>query len=584
MISNELLKELGINEEDIEKEVSLIIGTTDEAAMAKLYDESIKDFEVDTILKGKILNIVGKDVIIDIGYKSEGVVPLSEFSSSDEVKIGTEIEVLLEAVEGESGLICLSKVKADRIRGWERIIATHKEGDLVRGRVIRKTKGGLVVDISVPVFLPASQVDIRKAEDIGMFVGKEIEALIIKIDEKKMNIIISRRKLLEIQREEMKKKLIGDIQDGDVRRGVVKNIADFGVFVDLGGIDGLLHITDMSWGRISHPSEMVAIDQPIDVKILKVEKEKEKIALGLKQLTENPWNNIDQKFPMDSKVKGKVVNILPYGAFVELEKGVEGLVHISEMSWTKRINHPQEMLAIGDTVEAMVLNINKKDQEISLGLKQLETNPWQLLVEKYPIGSKVHGRVRNLTSYGAFVEIEEGIEGLLHVSDISWTKKIIHPNECLKKGDKIEATILSIDPDKKRISLGRKQLEPNPWITTFPEKYKVGTVLQSTVTKVKNFGGFVEVEPDLEAHLALTKTPSEQQKPALNPGDVVQVEVTQFDSLERKIVLKLLAVIESKAPAPAEAAAVQPVAEQSPVAPAVETPAAEQPPAPPAQA
>ncbi|MBI5359100.1 MAG: 30S ribosomal protein S1 [Planctomycetes bacterium] len=584
MISNELLKELGINEEDIEKEVSQIIGTTDEAAMAKLYDESIKDFEVDTILKGKILNIVGKDVIIDIGYKSEGVVPLSEFSSSDEVKIGTEIEVLLEAVEGESGLICLSKVKADRIRGWERIIATHKEGDLVRGRVIRKTKGGLVVDISVPVFLPASQVDIRKAEDIGMFVGKEIEALIIKIDEKKMNIIISRRKLLEIQREEMKKKLIGDIQDGDVRRGVVKNIADFGVFVDLGGIDGLLHITDMSWGRISHPSEMVAIDQPIDVKILKVEKEKEKIALGLKQLTENPWNNIDQKFPMDSKVKGKVVNILPYGAFVELEKGVEGLVHISEMSWTKRINHPQEMLAIGDTVEAMVLNINKKDQEISLGLKQLETNPWQLLVEKYPIGSKVHGRVRNLTSYGAFVEIEEGIEGLLHVSDISWTKKILHPNECLKKGDKIEATILSIDPDKKRISLGRKQLEPNPWITTFPEKYKVGTVLQSTVTKVKNFGGFVEVEPDLEAHLALTKTPSEQQKPALNPGDVVQVEVTQFDSLERKIVLKLLAVIESKAPAPAETAPVQPVAEQAPTAPAVETPAPEQPPAPPAQA
>ncbi|MDQ7779747.1 MAG: S1 RNA-binding domain-containing protein, partial [Planctomycetota bacterium] len=387
MRDNRALKTLGLKDEEIELEVAAAAEGIAEAELAKAYEDSIKNFQVDTIIKGKIVGVVGERVLVDVGYKSEGEVLLNEFPRPGEVKPGDPIEVFLESVEGETGLIALSKAKADRIRGWERIILTNKEGDTVRGRVIRKIKGGLLVDVGVPVFLPASQVDIRRVDDIGEYLGREIECKIIKIDERRMNIIVSRRRLLEEQREELKKKLLAEIKQGEVRRGLVKNIADFGVFIDLGGIDGLLHITDMCWGRISHPSEMVALDQPLDVKILKVDLERERIALGLKQLTPSPWEQVPLKYPPGTKVRGRVVNMLPYGAFVELETGVEGLVHVSEMSWTKRINNPSEVVAIGDTVDVVVLSVNTEKQEISLGMKQVEANPWTLLEKKYPAGT-----------------------------------------------------------------------------------------------------------------------------------------------------------------------------------------------------
>ncbi|MBI3098572.1 MAG: 30S ribosomal protein S1, partial [Planctomycetes bacterium] len=449
-----LPEELQLTDAELDKQAEDVLAAQGASDIDAIYKTSIRDFVPDTIVAGRVISVYGNDVVVDIGYKSEGIVPLAEFGDPKSEKPGQDVEVFIEAVEDDAGLVALSKIKADRIRGWERIIAAKHEGDVVRGRCIRKIKGGLLVDIGVPVFLPASQVDIRRVEEIGDYIGREIDCKVIKIDEKRMNIIVSRRRMLEEVREEQKKRLLAELKEGEIRRGIVKNIADFGVFVDLGGIDGLLHITDMSWGRISHPSEMVAIDKPLDVKVLKIDRNTERIALGLKQLVDNPWNKVPGRYPNGTRLKGKVVNILPYGAFVELEDGVEGLVHISEMSWTKRVGHPSEMVAIGDICEVIVLNIDENKQEISLGMKQTEVNPWTLVSQKYPVGTKIAGRVRNLTNYGAFVEIEEGIDGLLHVSDMSWTKKVMHPSEIVKKGDRVEATILSVDPDRKRVALG----------------------------------------------------------------------------------------------------------------------------------
>ncbi|MFN3486353.1 MAG: 30S ribosomal protein S1, partial [Planctomycetota bacterium] len=420
-ITDELLVEPGRKKEEIDEEIE------------RTYVESVKNFAADTIIKGRILQVVGDDVLVDIGYKSEGVVPKNDFVRAEEIQPGKEIEVYLESVEDEAGVIALSKQKADKIRGWERIITQNKEGDVIRGRVIRKIKGGLLVDVGVPVFLPASQVDVRRVEDIGEYLGQTIECKILKIDEKRMNIIVSRRKLLEEQRAEAKQKLLQEIQEGDVRKGIVKNIAEFGAFVDLGGIDGLLHITDMSWGRINHPTEVVKLEQEITVKVLKVDRVTERIALGLKQLQPNPWERLVSKYTVGQKVRGKVVNLMPYGAFVELEPGIEGLVHISEMSWTKRINHPSEVLQVGQEVEVVVLAIDTEKQELSLGLKQTEANPWDKVDEKYKPGMRVKGKVRNTTSYGAFVELEDGIDGLLHINDMSWTRKVVHPNEIVRK-------------------------------------------------------------------------------------------------------------------------------------------------------
>ncbi|NNF42478.1 MAG: 30S ribosomal protein S1, partial [Phycisphaerales bacterium] len=428
MVDHNLIAEIGLEESEVDAIVQSAFGEDVAAGdMDTLLSGDIQNFQPGTILDGKVVGKAGDDVVIEVGLKSEGLVNKQEFDNFDDLEPGDKVEVLLEAIEDESGIVKLSKRKADRIRGWEQILKTKKENDIVEGRGMRKIKGGLLVDIGVPVFMPASQVDIRRPSDIGEYIGKTIRAVILKIDEERRNIVISRRKLIEQEREDAKKQLLGNISVGDLITGTVTNIADFGAFVDLGGLDGLLHITDMSWGRVSHPSEMVRIGDKLEVKILKIDNEKEKVALGLKQKEPSPWENIEDKYPVNSRVKGKVVNLVSYGAFVQLEEGIEGLVHVSEMSWTTRINHPSEVVNVGDELEVVVLDIDKDKQEISLGIKQTEVNPWELVSEKYPAGTIINGKIRNLANYGAFIEIEPGIDGLLHVSDMSWTEKISHP-------------------------------------------------------------------------------------------------------------------------------------------------------------
>jgi small subunit ribosomal protein S1 len=580
MKPKEIVKKLVPTEDEVENLLSASIGDAKGDALIAKYEDSVRNFEEDSILKGKIVNIVGDEVIVDVGYKSEGAIGLNEFAEPATVKVGDDVDVYLEAVEDDSGYIVLSKKRADRIRGWEQIINTHKEGDIVKGKVIHKIKGGLLVDIGVPVFLPASQVGLRRSADISEYIGQEVEGKIIKIDEERMNIVISRRRLIEEEREKMKRKLLDEIEEGQIRSGEVKNLADFGAFVDLGGIDGLLHITDMSWGRVGHPSELLKIGDHIDVKILKIDRERERIALGLKQKTENPWNNIEEKYPISSRVSGRVVNIMSYGAFVKLETGVEGLVHVSEMSWTKRINHPSEMVSIGDVVDVVVLDINKEKQEISLGMKQCEVNPWELVSQKYPPGTIVTGKVRNMTNYGAFIEIEEGIDGLLHISDMSWTKKIGHPSKMLKKGEDIQAMVLSVDQEKKRVALGLKQLEEDPWVTTITDKYYPGLETTGSVTKLTNFGVFVELEPDLEGLLHVSELGDKKIKSpdqVVKVGDIVHVKVIKLDPDERKIGLTLLREYPIESPGEmtsSEPAAPQPLeapvpgtAESAPAAP-----------------
>ena len=546
-IAAELMVEVGKDKAQVDKEID------------KYYVDSVKNFTADTIIKGKILDVVGDDVLVDIGYKSEGVVPKNDFVRADDMQPGREIEVFLESVEDESGVIALSKQKADKIRGWERIITSNKEGDVIKGRVVRKIKGGLLVDVGVPVFLPASQVDVRRVEDIGEFLGKEVSCKILKIDEKRMNIIVSRRRLLEEERAGQKTKLLQEINEGDIRKGMVKNIADFGAFVDLGGIDGLLHITDMSWGRINHPTEIVKIEREVTVKVLKVDRVTERIALGLKQLQPNPWERVVSKYVVGQRVKGKVVNLMPYGAFVELEPGIEGLVHISEMSWTKRINHPSEVMTIGQEVEVAVLAIDTDKQELSLGLKQTEANPWDKVEEKYKALQRVKGKVRNTTSYGAFVELEDGIDGLLHINDMSWTKKVVHPNEVVKKGDVVDVQVLTVDKEKKRIALGLKQLLDNPWSTTIPMRYAVGNAVSGKITKLVSFGAFVELEKDLEGLLHISKVDKDADQAGLTPGDIVEVKVVKLEPAEGKIGLSLSKIIEkSKNPPPAAPPAAPP--------------------------
>ncbi len=570
MVHRKLMKELSISEAEAEKiAAELMVEAGKDKAQVdkeieKYYADSVKNFTADTIIKGKILDVVGDDVLVDIGYKSEGVVPKTDFVRPDEMEPGKEIEVFLESVEDESGVIALSKQKADKIRGWERIITSNKEGDVIKGRVIRKIKGGLLVDVGVPVFLPASQVDVRRVEDIGEFLGKEVSCKILKIDEKRMNIIVSRRRLLEEERAGQKTKLLQEINEGDIRKGMVKNIADFGAFVDLGGIDGLLHITDMSWGRINHPTEIVKLEREVTVKVLKVDRVTERIALGLKQLQPNPWERVVSKYVVGQRVKGKVVNLMPYGAFVELEPGIEGLVHISEMSWTKRINHPSEVMTIGQEVEVAVLAIDTDKQELSLGLKQTEANPWDKVEEKYKALQKVKGKVRNTTSYGAFVELEDGIDGLLHINDMSWTKKVVHPNEVVKKGDVLDVQVLTVDKEKKRIALGLKQMSDNPWSTTIPMRYAIGNAVSGKITKLVSFGAFVELEKDLEGLLHISKVDKEIEQAGLTPGDIVEVKVVKLEPAEGKIGLSLSKIIEkSKNPPPPPAAA----AAQGPTSP-----------------
>ncbi len=543
MVNKSLISSLSVEDNEAMDLLAAEFGqAVADGDMEGLIEGQIGDFKTGTILQGKIIGMAGDDFMVEVGLKSEGVLDKNEFDDPADVEIGDTVEVLLEEVEGDDSMVQISKRKADRIRGWERIITEKKEDDTVEGKVMRKIKGGLLVDIGVPVFLPASQVDIRRPADIGIFIGETIEAQILKIDEQRRNIVISRRKLIEERRTEQRQRLLSDIKVGDLVTGMVKNIADFGAFVDLGGIDGLLHITDMSWGRVNHPSDIVRLDEKIEVKVLSIDFDKEKIALGLKQKDASPWEDIEQKYPANTRISGTVTNIMSYGAFVKLEEGVEGLVHISEMSWTRRINHPSEMVSIGEEVSVVVLDINKDKQEISLGMKQTEVNPWELVAEKYPPGTIVEGKVRNLASYGAFIEIEPGIDGLLHVSDLSWTKKLSHPNEMLKKGETLKCIVLEVDQSKQRVALGLKQMTEDPWMEAIPTHYQPGMIVQGKVTKITNFGVFVELEEDLEGLLHISELADHKVE---NPQDVVQVgqevevKILRVDLDERKIGLSL---------------------------------------------
>jgi small subunit ribosomal protein S1 len=500
-------------------------------------------FESNKIVSGKVLEIRGDDVVIDIGYKSEGVIKLDEWKDEagdlvNPPSAGDTIEVLLETVEDEHGGINLSYRKAKRQKEWESILAKHKEGDVVSGACTKKIKGGLLVNIGVNVFLPASQVDIRRPADIGEYIGQNIQCMILKIDEQRRNIVVSRRKLIELVRDDMKKKLLSELEVNQIRKGVVKNIADFGAFVDLGGIDGLLHITDMGWHRVTNPHDVVKINQELEVYILGIDREKEKIALSLKHKTPSPWQDIEKKYPPKSRHSGEVVNIMPYGGFVKLEPGIEGLVHISEMSWTKRISHPNEVVSIGDRVEVEVLNINHDKKEISLGMKQCTQNPWDEVARKYPPNTQISGVVRNLTSYGAFIEIEEGIDGLLHVSDMSWVRKVSNPSEVVQKGQKVTCIVLSVDQERKRVALGLKQMANDPWEGDIPGRFQPGQKVTGKVTKLTNFGVFVELEPGLEGLLHISELSDdkiESPEEVVKVGDDIDVKVLRVDAKERKI-------------------------------------------------
>ena len=538
MVNRNLIREFDVSDEDW----NVAVGEMLPEDMGWLGGE---DVGPNQIVEGKVLRIDDDFILVDVGYKSEGIIPRNEWEEGDSIpEIGERIRVLVEDTEDvagrqdDRGMIVLSKRKAEKIEKWLKVMETVHEGDVVAGQVTRKIKGGLLVDIGVNVFLPASQVDIRRPHDIGEYIGKEIKCLVLKIDEARRNIVVSRRSLIEQERAQKKSELLKQLQVGQLRKGVVKNIADFGAFVDLGGIDGLLHITDMSWGRINHPSEMVQIDDQVEVMVLHIDYEKEKIALGLKQKSASPWDQVASKYPVGSVVKGTVVNVMSYGAFVKLEDGIEGLVHISEMSWTKRISHPSELVHIDQEVEVMVLDINQEKQEISLGMKQTQSNPWDKVADRYPPGALVKGRVRNLTNYGAFIEIEEGIDGLLHVSDMSWTRKIGHPSEVVEKGQEVECKVVSVDQERRRIALGLKQMDDDPWATDIPNRYQPGQLVKGKVTKITNFGVFVGLEDGLEGLLHISELAEhkvENPEDVVKVGEEIEVKILRVDADERKI-------------------------------------------------
>ena len=565
MVDRNLIRSLESDQEFISAIDAALLGA-EETSLSTV--ESEADIDVNSIVDGRVIRVDDDRVLVDVGFKSEGTIPLSEWEEEEEKpEVGTTIKVLVEEVEDATGttedpygMISLSKRKAEKIIAWQEMMKTIEEGQVVTGTCTRKIKGGLLVDIGVNVFLPASQVDIRRPHDIGEYIGRVVQCEVLKIDEARRNIVVSRRSLIEKQRQEDREQLLRELEVGQVRKGVVKNIAEFGAFVDLGGIDGLLHITDMSHGRIGHPSELVSIDQEIDVMILNIDYEKEKIALGMKQMTPSPWDNVEDKYQINAKVMGKVVNVMSYGAFVKLEEGIEGLVHISEMSWTKRISHPNELVQIGDEIEVVVLGIDREKQEISLGMKQTQKNPWEDVSDRYPEEALVKGRVRNLTNYGAFIELEEGIDGLLHVSDMSWTRKISHPNEMLEKGEEVECRVLSVDQERRRIALGLKQLDEDPWVNDIPNRYQPGELVKGKVTKITNFGVFVGLEDGLEGLLHISELADhkvENPEEIVKVGDDIEVKILRVDTDDRKIGLSRKRVDwaeEDEAAAAAEAA------------------------------
>ncbi|MCE2982784.1 MAG: 30S ribosomal protein S1 [Parachlamydia sp.] len=494
-----------------------------------------------SILKGKIVEITKDHVVVDVGLKSEGLVPLEEFSDPSEVYLDAEVEVLLDQAEDENGQIVLSREKAERLRQWEYILEHCEEGSIVKGRVIRKVKGGLMVDIGMEAFLPGSQIDNKRIKNLDDYLGKTYEFKILKINIERKNVVVSRRELLEAERISKKAEVLEHIQPGDIREGVVKNITDFGVFLDLDGIDGLLHITDMTWKRIKHPSEMVQLGQKLEVMILSIDKDKGRVALGLKQKGTNPWDQIEQRYPPGTRVHGKIVNLLPYGAFIEIEPGIEGLIHVSEMSWVKNITDPSEVVKKGDDVEAIVLSVQKEEGKISLGIKQTEHNPWDDVERKYPVGHNVKAEIRTLTNYGAFVELEPGVEGLIHISDLSWIKKVSHPSEVLKKGDVVDAVILSVDKESKKITLGLKQLSTNPW-ESIEKIMPVGSLVSGKVTKITAFGAFVELESGIEGLIHVTELSDQafgKVEDVLAKGDDVTAKVIKLDPEHKKIALSI---------------------------------------------
>lgn len=511
--------------------------------LAELIDSKFRELREGSIVTGTIQEIRPQVVLVDIGYKSEGAISISEFED-EEIEVGDQIEVLLERLENDEGIVVLSKEKAAHKQNWDKIVGVYRDGGLVKGKVKSVVKGGLMVNVGVEAFLPGSQVDIIPPRDLNEYVGKVYEFKIVKVNDDRKNIVLSRREVIEAERADQRQRFLETVKEGDKVEGIVKNITDFGAFVDLRGMDGLLHITDMSWGRVNHPSEMLHIGQSLEVVILEVDREKERVSLGLKQMTDNPWADIERKYPINSRVKGRVTKLLPYGAFVELEKGVEGLVHVSELSWVKRITRPSDVLKLDQEIEAVVLSISVKEQKISLGVRQLEDNPWADIESRFPIGTVIKGQVRNLTPYGAFVGLEEGIDGMIHVSDMSWTRKINHPSEVLKKGDEVEAIVLEIKKEDQRVSLGIKQLESDPW-ESINDRFKVGDMVTGQVAKIASFGAFVNLNGDIDGliHISqLSEDHVERVKDVIKVGDEITARVIKVDSIERRIGLSIKAV------------------------------------------
>ena len=524
-------------------EVIQYIMTTTIAELQQLIAASVKNYREGSIVKGHILEKRPKEFLIDIGYKSEGVVSASEFENPEEIQVGDEVEVLLERLENDLGMVILSKLKASQRQNWSKIVKLFEAEGIIKGRVKSVVKGGLIVNVGVEAFLPASQVDINPPKDLTQFVGNTYDFKIVKLNEDRKNVVLSRRELIEAERSERRQQFLGTMSAGDKVEGTVKNITDFGAFLDLDGIDGLLHITDMSWARLTHPSEAVKPGDRLTVVVLEINKDKERISLGLKQLQSNPWDRLEERFPIGQKIKGKVTNLMPYGAFIQIEEGIEGLIHVSELSWTKRITRPSDVLTLGQDIEAVVLGVNKEDQKISLGVRQLEPNPWDEIEQRYVIGKQVRGQVRNMTAYGAFVELEEGIDGMVHVSDLSWNKKINHPSEVLKKGDEVDAVVIDIDKANQRISLGVKQLETDPW-KEIEGKFKVGDVVKGTVSKIANFGAFIELPGAIDGlvHISqITEDRVEKVKDVLKVGQEVEARVIKIDKTERRLGLSIKA-------------------------------------------
>src|SRR5881227_562944 len=534
--------------------------------MMEMYNGTMASIEEGEIVKSRVLDIHDNMVVLDIGFKSEVTIPLEEFKDLPDLKPGDEVEVLLEHLEDQEGSVVLSKKKADFMRVWERIRVAYESDEPVKGTLVKKIKGGVVVDLmGVDAFLPGSQIALRRVPNVDELLGQTFDFKIIKLNKRRRNIVVSRRVILEQERAGKREKLMKELQKDQVRKGVVKNITDFGAFIDLGGVDGLLHITDMSWGRISHPSELVQIGAELEVKVLDIDWTRERISLGLKQLQSYPWKDVAEKYPVGTRVTGKVVSITNYGAFIELEPGIEGLVHISEMSWTRNVRHPSKLVSIGETIEAVVLKVDPNEEKISLGMKQTEQDPWMVLPLKYPVGTRINGKVRNLTSFGAFVEIEPGIDGLIHISDMSWTKRVQHPSEVVKKGDEVDVLILNVDAENKRISLGLKQAQEDPWLR-IGETYRVGTELRGRVMRLMDKGVVVDLGSDIEGFVPMSQLgiPDIQQPgDAVKEGQAVELKVLEVDPIHHRIVLAATGfpkddIIPMPAPAPA------PVSEESP--------------------